>query len=106
MGEKATGQSQDTARGDLHRPRRILMAYQVKFSKQAAKFFRKLEPHIKERIREKFREIAEDPFRYAEHFEGDGHKIRIGDFRALVDIYQEAQKILVRVLDKRGRVYK
>jgi mRNA-degrading endonuclease RelE of RelBE toxin-antitoxin system len=82
------------------------MAYQVKFSKQAAKFFRKLEPHIKERIREKFREIAEDPFRYAEHFEGDGHKIRIGDFRALVDIYQEAQKILVRVLDKRGRVYK
>ncbi|MDP3881315.1 MAG: type II toxin-antitoxin system RelE/ParE family toxin [Nanoarchaeota archaeon] len=80
--------------------------YKVHFSPQATKFIRKLQRDIKERIKDKFEEIVLDPFRFLEHFEGDYYKIRIGDFRALVDIDSEQMIIWVRVFDKRGRVYK
>ena len=81
------------------------MKYQIEFSKQATKFIRKLPKDIKERIKRKFKEVSEDPFRYLEHYEGDNcHKLRIGDFRALMDISNNI--LFVRVFDKRGRIYK
>ena len=82
--------------------------FDVKFSTQAAKFFSNLPLDIKERIKAKFKEISSssNPFRYFEHYEGDYHKLRIGDYRALCDIDQSRQIILVRVFDKRGRIYK
>ena len=46
------------------------MSYSVKFSNQATKFFRKLPKDVQDRIRDKFREVAIDPFRFLEHFEG------------------------------------
>ncbi|MEK6850843.1 MAG: type II toxin-antitoxin system RelE/ParE family toxin [Nanoarchaeota archaeon] len=82
--------------------------YDVKFSSQAAKFFKKLPFDVQERIRLKFKEIAltENPFRFFEHYEGDYHKLRIGDYRVLMDIDQTRKIIFVRVFDKRGRIYK
>ena len=80
--------------------------YDVRLSPQATKFFRKLPANIQERIREKFKDVSQDPFRYIEHYEGDHHKIRIGDYRALVDIDQAHTILWVRVFDKRGRIYK
>ena len=82
------------------------MSYQVKFSNLATKFFRKLPSDIQERVKNKFREIAIEPSRYLEHYEGDYYKIRIGDLRALVDIDNANKIIWIRVLDKRGRIYK
>ena len=82
------------------------MSYQVKFSTSSKKFFKKLPKHIRERIKNKFREISKNPSRYLEHFEGDSHKIRIGNLRALVDIDNQRRIIFVRVFDKRGRIYK
>jgi mRNA-degrading endonuclease RelE of RelBE toxin-antitoxin system len=61
---------------------------------------------MQERIKSKFHEIAENPLRYAEHYEGDYYKFRIGDYRALADIDFSRRIILVRVFDKRGRIYK
>jgi mRNA-degrading endonuclease RelE of RelBE toxin-antitoxin system len=78
----------------------------VRFSPQATKFFRKLPVAIQQRIRTKFTEVSKDPFRYIEHYEGDHYKIRIGDYRALVDIDQTRAILWVRVFDKRGRIYK
>ena len=43
----------------------------------------KLPQHVSKRILEKFDEIIIDPFRYLEHFEGVGYKLRIGEYRAL-----------------------
>lgn len=37
------------------------MSYEIKFSTQAAKFFRSLSQNIQERVKEKFREISENP---------------------------------------------
>lgn len=81
------------------------MNYKIEFSKQATKFIRKLPEDVKERIKKKFRDVSEDPFRYLEHYEGDDcYKLRIGDFRALIDINENT--LFVRVFDRRGRIYK
>jgi mRNA interferase RelE/StbE len=81
------------------------MTYEIKFSKQATKFINGLQQNLKDRIIAKFREISENPFRFLEHYEGDYYKIRIGDFRALVDIDNERRILWIRVFDKRGRIY-
>jgi len=82
------------------------MTYEIKFSSQATKFFRKLQLDVQSRLKEKFEEIAENPSHFLEHYEGDYKKIRIGDFRALVDVDNVNRIIFVRVFDKRGRIYK
>ena len=84
-----------------------MMDFQIKFSKSAIKFIQKLSPDISGRIKAKFEEISKNPFRYLEHYEGqDYSKIRIGDFRALVDVDKSSKILLIRVFDKRGRIYK
>jgi mRNA-degrading endonuclease RelE of RelBE toxin-antitoxin system len=82
------------------------MSFQIKFSTQAKKFFRKLPKNLQERLKSKFREIAEEPSRYLEHYEGDYKKLRIGNLRALVDIDNSKKILFIRVLDKRSRIYK
>ena len=81
------------------------MNLQIKFSKQATKFIRNLSENIKDRIKRKFKEVSKNPFRYLEHYEGDNcYKLRIGDFRALIDLNKNM--LFVRVFDKRERIYK
>lgn len=46
-----------------------------------------------------------EPFRFLEHFEGNGYKFRIGDYRALIDVDFEKKILKVRVFDKRERIY-
>ena len=65
----------------------------------------KLPQHVSKRILEKFDEIIIDPFRYLEHFEGVGYKLRIGEYRALIDVDLQNNILKVRVFDKRGRIY-
>ena len=84
-----------------------MMTYAVGFSPQATKFFRKLPKEIQERVKAKFKDVAEEPFHYLEHYEGGGYyKLRIGDYRALIDVDFENRVLWVRVLDLRGRIYK
>ena len=81
------------------------MNFKIEFSNQATKFIRSLPNEVKERIKKKFREVSENPFRYLEHFEGDNYyKLRIGNFRALIDV--DKNILFIRVFDKRGRIYK
>ena len=82
------------------------MTFQIVFSTQATKYIKSLQTDIKERIKDKLKQISEDPLRYLEHYEGDYYKIRIGDYRALLDIDFKSKILRVRVFDKRGRVYK
>jgi mRNA-degrading endonuclease RelE of RelBE toxin-antitoxin system len=82
------------------------MKYEIKFSTQATKFFKSLSQDVQKRVKDKFREISENPSRYLEHYEGDYNKIRIGKLRALVDADNQRKIIFVRTFDKRGRIYK
>ena len=82
------------------------MSYKILFSKQAETFFYRLTAKHQTRIKKKFQEISQNPFKYLEPFEGDYRKLRIGNLRALIDIDSKREIIFIRVFDKRGRIYK
>jgi len=71
------------------------------------KVLKKLPKKAIERILHKVDDVKENPYRFLEHFEGKKeHKLRIGDYRALVEIKLQDRLLLIKVFDKRGRVYK
>ena len=83
------------------------MKYEIKFAPKAHKFLINLPRSIALRIVKKLQFLSDDPFRFLEHFEGeDYYKLRIGDYRALIDVDFDNHILWIRVLDKRGRIYK
>jgi mRNA interferase RelE/StbE len=82
------------------------MTFSIFWQSQARKFLRKLPSEVSKRIVKKIKEIKENPFRYLEHFEGNGYKFRIGDYRLIIDVDQNNKILKIRVLDKRSRIYK
>jgi len=82
------------------------MTYEIEFSSKSKKFIKNLEKEDKSRVLDKFEEIKENPFRYLEHYAGDScFKLRIGDFRFLIEVNFRRKILFVRVADKRGRIY-
>jgi len=82
------------------------MIYKIKFSPQAKKFIKKLDKNESLRILDKLKDVKEDPFRYLEHFEGEGYKLRVGDYRSLVEVDLKGKILFIRVFDKRGKIYR
>ena len=82
------------------------MSYSIEWHPQAFKFLENLPMDIAERILEKLDIVKEEPFRFLQHFEGEHYKLRIGDYRALIDIDFKQKILFIRVLDKRSRIYK
>ena len=81
------------------------MNWVVIWHPKAGKYVEKLPREVAERILDKFDEVAQDPFKYLEHFAGEPYKLRVGDYSALVDVDFEKKVLKVRVLDKRERIY-
>jgi len=83
------------------------MSYSVEWHPNTRKFLRKLPKEISARIILKFKEIRKDPFHYLEHYEGaDVYKLRIGDYRLLIDVDFSDKLLKIRILDHRGKIYK
>ncbi len=82
------------------------MSFIIEWDEKALNYLRKLPRDISERMLKKIDLLKEDPFRFLEHYEGDYYKLRIGDYRALIDIDFDSKILTIQVLDKRGRVYK
>ncbi len=83
------------------------MTFAVMLHPRVDRFIDKLEHPIAERIRKKLRLLRGEPFRFLEHHEGaDVFKLRIGDYRALIDLDTKKRIVYVRHLDHRKRIYK
>lgn len=83
------------------------MTYKIELGPKAQKALNKLSKDIALRIINKLKAIQDNPFRYIEHFEGDfGFKMRIGDYRLIIDANLKTKKLVIRTLDRRGRIYK
>ena len=82
------------------------MSFSIEWNSKALKFLNKLQKDIALRIWDKVDQIKQEPFRFLKHFEGDYYKLRIGPYRALVDVDVKEKVIFIEVFDKRGRVYK
>jgi mRNA interferase RelE/StbE len=83
------------------------MDFAVKVHPNVQKFLGKLDKQLEERIINKFKLLKSNPFVYLEHYEGEKvYKLRIGDYRALIDVDMVRKIVFIRVLDHRKRIYK
>jgi mRNA-degrading endonuclease RelE of RelBE toxin-antitoxin system len=81
------------------------MTYSIEWHPKVRNFLRKLPKNISARIVKKVRQITEKPFHYLEHYEGeDVYKLRIGDYRALIDVDFSNKILYVRVLGYRKNI--
>ncbi|MFH0831714.1 MAG: type II toxin-antitoxin system RelE/ParE family toxin [archaeon] len=80
--------------------------YQLIFEKKALHDLNKLGKEVKERIWNKLQLCKEEPFRFLEHLaEINGFKLRIGDYRAIVDVDSSLKTIKVTKVGHRKNIY-
>ncbi len=61
--------------------------WRVLLSPDVQEFLNKQDKQIEKRLKKGLEKLkTENPFHFIEHFEGEGYKYRIGDYRALLDI--------------------
>ena len=83
------------------------MTFTVLLHPRVDSFICRLEKGLAERIRRKLRLLKDDPFRFLKHHQAANvFKLRIGDYRALLDVDLKGKIVFVRYLDHRKRIYK
>ncbi len=81
--------------------------FSVKLHPKVSRFLEKCDKILSRRVKAKLKEVKEDPFAYLEHYEGDDfYKLRIGEYRALIDVDTSDGILYVQYLDHRKRIYK
>ena len=84
--------------------------YKIVFTKEAARAIQRMPQNVARSIREKLREIAQDPF--ASHpnttkLQGrPGYRLRVGDWRVIYDIKPTEVVVIVLKIARRGEVYR
>ena len=80
--------------------------YSVQIEENAEKFLKKLNKRDKEIILRKIYSIRENPFRFLKRLQGGKlWRLRIVDYRAIVDVVISANKIIVLRIGHRKNVY-
>jgi len=80
--------------------------YLIIFEKKALDFLNKLEADLKERIWGKLQQCKENPFHFLEHLEEiEGYKLRVGDYRLIIDIDQTNKILKVLKAGHRKNIY-
>ena len=80
--------------------------YGILFSDKAKKQLEKLPRNVQEIILNKVYSIRNEPLRFLKKLEGSNlWRLRIMDYRAIIDVIVTESKIIVLTIDKRNRVY-
>ena len=80
--------------------------YNFIFEKKALDCLNNLEKELKERIWNKLQQCKEDPFRFLEHLEEiEGFKLRVGNYRLIIDVYKATQTLHVLKAGHRKNIY-
>ena len=67
----------------------------------------RLEPQIKARITKKMFQSKESPHHFFKRLEGRGdYRMRVGDYRVIADIFDEAALIRITRIGHRREIYK
>lgn len=83
------------------------MPFRVELTELAAGKFRRLDKEVRERVVRKLREVAANPGRSVSPLRSIGaFKIRVGDYRLIVDIDWEEEVIYVLTLGHRSTIYR
>jgi len=81
------------------------MSYGVLLHPKSARFLSKLDRAMKERIGGKLRELASQPERGKRLRHSDFWILRIGDYRAIYEIDEERNRVVVLFIGHRENVY-
>lgn len=80
--------------------------FSIQIEKNAENFLKKLPKKEAEIILNKIYSIRENPFRYLKRLQGDKlWRLRIMDYRAIVEILISANKIIVLRIGHRKNIY-
>ncbi len=80
--------------------------FNIVFSKNALEQLNNLPLEIKQRVWDKLQQCKENPFHFLEHLEDiKGFKLRIGNYRAIVDLDNSTKIITVLRVGHRSKIY-
>ncbi|NYZ60142.1 type II toxin-antitoxin system RelE/ParE family toxin [Candidatus Micrarchaeota archaeon] len=83
------------------------MAYYVEWSPRARQVLRSMEKDLAERIASKVMDIQFAPYHFVEKLIGENAwRMRVGDYRVILDINEPEKKIEVLELGHRKNIYK
>lgn len=83
------------------------MNYEVVWDDKARDFLRKIHKDDAKRIIKKVNSITDDPKHYLETLvEIKSYKLRIGDYRALIDVNENKKTLSVVLISHRKDIYK
>ena len=83
------------------------MTYAIEISDSAIKQLKNLDKTAAEIILKKLNSITDDPFRHLKKLEGSKlWRLRIMDYRAIVDVIVTERKVFVLRIGKRDNIYK
>jgi len=84
------------------------MPYRLRIAARAHRELRRLPPEIARRIRDAIMDLAHDPYPpgYRKRQSGAGRRIRVGAYRALYDVDDDAQTVTVLRAGHRRDVYR
>lgn len=82
------------------------MKFSVYLHPKADEALKKLDKGIRERLAEKIRALESFPQRRGERLKpSDYYKLRVGDYRAVYEIWHAERKVVVLFIGHRSRVY-
>jgi mRNA interferase RelE/StbE len=80
--------------------------FQIELTETAKNFLKKLQKKDAEIILNKIYSIRENPYRFLKRLQGEKlWRLRIGDYRAVVDVIVSMNKIIVIRIGHRKNVY-
>ncbi|MFH1500883.1 MAG: type II toxin-antitoxin system RelE/ParE family toxin [archaeon] len=80
--------------------------YSIQIEKNAEDFLRKLQKKDAEIILNKIFSIRENPFRFLKRLQGQKlWRLRVGDYRVIVDVIISMNKIIVLRIGHRKNIY-
>jgi mRNA interferase RelE/StbE len=80
--------------------------FSIEFTKEAQKFFNKLEDKEAFILSKKIDDLKENPFRFLKRLQGEKlWRLRVGDYRVIIDVIVSGNKIIVIRIGKRCNVY-
>ncbi len=80
--------------------------FQIELTETAKDFLKKLQKNDAEIILNKIYSIRENPYRFLKRLQGEKlWRLRIGDYRAVVDVIVSMNKIMVIRIGHRKNVY-
>ncbi len=80
--------------------------YEIELTETAKKFLEKLNKKDAEIILNKIYSVRENPFRFLKRLQGEKlWRLRIGDYRAVVDVFISLNRVIVIRIGHRKNIY-